>query len=287
MSRRNKYRRCLIWTFWCGLLVTIGFSYYYMKQVIPDRLSIVLQQEETLNFNLPVRFTLESESEEVVIGNPSNIPAEQIRIQPVSLYGKTSGSYQLGVHLFGLIRLKEIQVEVVDTRYLIPCGAPVGIYLKSNGVMVIGTGELTDENGTVVEPAAGILKTGDYIETINGQRLDTKEQLAEAVGNLDGRDAVMTVRRGTEQLEIELSPVVTTDGSSKLGVWVRSDTQGIGTMTYLDMNGKFGALGHGISDADTGAVVEISSGNLYDTQIVGVEPYWETSVPTQTRGFSV
>lgn len=29
-------------------------------------------------------------------------------------------------------------------------------------------------------------------------------------------------------------------------------------MTYLDLNGNFGALGHGISDSDTGEVVEIS-----------------------------
>ena len=47
MSRRSKYRRCLIWAFWSGLLFTIGFSYYYMEQVVPDRLSIVLEQEET------------------------------------------------------------------------------------------------------------------------------------------------------------------------------------------------------------------------------------------------
>ncbi len=289
MSRRSKYRRCLIWTFWCGLLFTIGFSYYYMKQVVPDRLSIVLEQEETLNLALPVRFTLESESEEVVVGGGSNIPEGQIHIQktpedytgnvlerivhnqPIRLYGKAEGSYQLAVDLFGMIRLKEIQVEVVDTQYLIPCGAPVGIYLKSNGVMVIGTGELIDENGTAVEPAAGILQSGDYIETINGRMLDTKEQLAEVIEELDGSDAVMTIRRGEEKMEVSLSPVVTEDGSSKLGVWVRSDTQGIGTMTYLDLNGRFGALGHGISDTDTGEVVEISQGNLYDTQIVGVE----------------
>ena len=72
-------------------------------------------------------------------------------------------------------------------------------------------------------------------------------------------------------MEVSVSPAVTQDGKSKLGVWVRSDTQGIGTMTYIDLNGRFGALGHGISDTDTGEVVEISEGNLYDTQIVGVE----------------
>ena len=52
---------------------------------------------------------------------------------------------------------------------------------------------------------------------------------------------------------------------------VRDDTQGIGTMTYIDMNGNFGALGHGISDSDTGGVVQIEDGALYETSILGIE----------------
>ena len=162
-------------------------------------------------------------------------------------------------------------MEVVNTQYAIPCGAPVGIYLKSNGIMVIGTGEITGLDGLPTEPAAGILKSGDYIETINGQVLETKEQLADAVNHLNGEDAVLTVRRVEEIMSISLQPVTAQDGTQKLGVWVRSDTQGIGTMTYLDLNGKFGALGHGISDSDTGEVVQISDGALYDTEIIGIE----------------
>lgn len=61
------------------------------------------------------------------------------------------------------------------------------------------------------------------------------------------------------------------DGSYKLGAWVRDDTQGIGTLTYIDSNGNFGALGHGISDSDTGQVVEIEEGALYETEILGIE----------------
>ena len=267
--RKTRYRRCLIWTFWISLLFTIGFSYYYMERIVPDRLSIVLDQEETLRFPLP----FQSGSEEVALGNGSDIPSDQITItheQAFQLYGRKEGSYLLGLDFLG-VRLKEIRVDVVDTRYAIPCGAPVGIYLKSDGVMVIGTGELIDQDGLPVEPAAGILKSGDYIESINGTVLETKEELAEAVAKLDGARALLKVRRGGDEMEVSLYPVTTRDGESKLGVWVRSDTQGIGTVTYLDLNGRFGALGHGISDTDTGEMVETSDGSLYDTQIVGVE----------------
>lgn len=51
----------------------------------------------------------------------------------------------------------------------------------------------------------------------------------------------------------------------------QDDTQGIGTITYVDMNGRFGALGHGISDSDTGDLVESSEGALYSTEIMGIE----------------
>ena len=68
-----------------------------------------------------------------------------------------------------------------------------------------------------------------------------------------------------------MNPVQAADGNYKLGAWVRDDTQGIGTMTYVDTNGNFGALGHGISDSDTGDVVEIDEGALYETEIMGIE----------------
>lgn len=274
MTRKQKYHRFLAWTFWSGILFTIGFTYYNMERSIPDRLNVVLEEEEEFNFPIPLKATVLSESEEVVLGNGSNIPAGQVSIvrnQPFTVCGKQEGSYQIGLKLFGWLQLKDIQVNVVDSQAAIPCGAPIGIYLKSDGVMVIGTGQLTDADGMLVEPAAGILQSGDYIEAMNGQPLRDKEQLVEAVDKLDGAEAVLSVRRGDEIMEKRLDPVVTEDGSSKLGIWVRSDTQGIGTMTYLDLNGNFGALGHGISDSDTGEVVRISDGSLYETEIMGIE----------------
>lgn len=82
---------------------------------------------------------------------------------------------------------------------------------------------------------------------------------------------VLDVRRGGDELKIEMNPVATAEGDYKLGLWIRDDTQGIGTMTYVDMNGNFGALGHGISDSDTGMLVDITEGELYETDIMGIE----------------
>ncbi len=58
------------------------------------------------------------------------------------------------------------------------------------------------------------------------------------------------------------------DQEYKLGIWVRDNTQGIGTLTYVEEDGSYGALGHGISDTDTGELLDIAGGELYQAQIV-------------------
>lgn len=270
----RKFHRFVVITFWLSLVFSIGFTYFYMKMVIPDKLNIVAEEEEQFHFSMPFDVTLFSDSEEVVLGNGSNIPSDQIHLsvnQPFSIYSENQGSYRIGLKLFGWLQLKDIQVDVVDTKYLVPCGTPVGIYLKSNGIMVIGTGDVTKKDGMIVEPAFGILQTGDYIEAINGKPLNSKEALVTELNTIGASEAVLSVRRGEENIDVKMNPIEAEDGSYKLGVWVRDDTQGIGTMTYLDLNGQFGALGHGISDSDTGNLVQIEDGALYETEILGIE----------------
>ena len=275
MTGMQKFRRGLIWVFWVSLVFTIGFSWYYVKRMIPDQLSIVADKEERFHFALPIDVTIGSDSQEVVLSNETNIPSNQIRLQldePFSLYSKDQGSYHLNLKLFGTITLKEIQVDVVDTKYAVPCGTPVGIYLKSQGIMVIGTGILTDKNGEQKEPAYGVLRSGDYIEAVNGQALVSKEALITTVNSLGGDAAMLTIRRDGQLMDVQMNAIETAEGDYKLGAWVRDDTQGIGTMTYVDMNGNFGALGHGISDSDTSMLVEIEDGALYETEIMAIEP---------------
>lgn len=273
MTGKQKLRRYLIGVFWSSILFTIGFAWYQIER-IPNQISLVADEENEFQFRFPFDVTLMSDSEEVAIGNQSNIPSQEIRLQvdePFSLYAKSEGTYRLGLKLFGTIQLKEIEVAVTDTHYAIPCGAPAGIYLKSQGVMVIGTGRITLTGGQEMEPAAGILQSGDYIEAINGEPLKDKEALITSLNRIGDSETLLRIRRSGETMELKMNPVQAEDGNYKLGAWVRDDTQGIGTLTYLDTNGQFGALGHGISDSDTGKLVEIQEGALYETEILGIE----------------
>lgn len=274
-KRAGKYfYRILILVFWAGLVFTAGYGWYYAEHQIPEHFSVAEGEETSFSLDLPLYTTLLSESEEVILKGDSGIPQDEIRIRPdqeFSLYARKDGNFRLGLKLFGTIPFKEISVNVEDACYAVPCGMPVGIYLKSRGVMVIGTGKVTDENGSEAEPAYGILQSGDYIEAINGEPLSDKEALITSLNRMGEGEALLRVRRGGRELELSVDTVKTADGSRKLGAWVRDDTQGIGTMTYLKPDGGFGALGHGISDSDTGRVVEIENGALYETEILGIE----------------
>ena len=135
----------------------------------------------------------------------------------------------------------------------------------------LDTGEILSGDGQLQDPAKNILKPGDYIVSLNQQKISCKQDLINDLENIDGSTVTMDVRRDNSTIPVSITPVQDSSGNYKLGVWVRDDTQGIGTLTYVTKDGNFGALGHGISDIDTGNLLSIKGGNLYCAQILGVQ----------------
>lgn len=125
-------------------------------------------------------------------------------------------------------------------------------------------------NGIALEPAANIVQPGDYILEVNGKTVSRKRELIAEIEDCQGENVELVVNRKGEEIPLSLEPVLTQEEKYKLGIWVRDNTQGIGTMTYVDEKGRFGALGHGISDTDTGELLDVSGGELYQAQIVSI-----------------
>ncbi|MCD2492627.1 SpoIVB peptidase [Lacrimispora sp. NSJ-141] len=273
MTRKQKYRQFLIRLIWIMIIFTCLFSYYYIRHMIPEKIRVVVGEEGTFQFSLPWGSTLETENEEVLLGSISNIPEGAVRIntdRAFTVEGTSLGSYDMDIKLFGWLPLRNIQVDVVESRSVIPGGESIGLYLEMDGVMVVGTSELTDKEGSIVEPAYGIVKSGDYILEANGQPVADKEALIAAISSNGEAPCVFKIRRDGEMIEAKVNTVLTSDGSCKAGIWVRDDAQGIGTLTYVDENGYFGALGHAMSDTDTGQQLEASEGDLQKAQIQDV-----------------
>ena len=188
--------------------------------------------------------------------------------------------------LLGLIDIKDVSVQVVDRRVVSLCGTPFGIKMVTDGVMVVGTGSVTNLQSQAVNPAedAGVLE-GDVILSLNGEKISSKKQLTQIVSACSGQPISMVIRRGDELEQLTVSPVKSSlDNDYHLGLWVRDSSAGIGTMTFYDpQNGCFAGLGHAICDVDTGQIMPLSQGEIVEASIIGIDP-GSSGDPGQLQG---
>lgn len=260
-EKQKKYRKFL-WYALVGTLLSLFILIYgTLKDHIPDEI-FVYADEET---------DWETFFQEPLISYDDTVEVSQ------------NGSYQIRCKWLGVLPLKTIKVHTVEKQEVLVSGSPVGIYMETKGVLVIDSGEITDREGIRRTPAEHIIQSGDYICEIDGKVLTGKRQLMQLVRENQGEPMELQVIRHQETIKLEMTPVETEDGSYKLGIWVRDNIQGIGTLTYVEPNGTFGALGHGISDADTGERLEISDGDLYRADILSIRK-GTAGTPGELRG---
>jgi len=153
-----------------------------------------------------------------------------------------------------------VDAGVTAERKVMPLGMPVGIYIKTKGVLVLDTGEVADMEGRRTSPSENILRRGDYILEADGKMIHSIDGLTEILENWKGGDILLNVLRGKDETALRMTPVRTSESEYKIGAWIRQDAQGIGTLTYVDPENHFGALGHGITDVDTSLRIDISGG---------------------------
>jgi len=158
-----------------------------------------------------------------------------------------------------------------NAEYVIPGGMAIGIYMETDGVLVLSTECLECVDGNEYEPAKNLVKSGDYIVGLNGEEIESKSALVQVVNRLESPEVILRLRRDKEYIDVKMQSVEVKNGQYKLGIWVKDSIQGLGTITYLTMNGEFGALGHGIHDSETNELIDISKGSVYSTNIVGIQ----------------
>lgn len=194
----------------------------------------------------------------------------KILIMIVTFTVFTGGSYYLIEKEQDRLR-REVSAAASDQTMVIPGGMPIGIYLETEGVMVLGTDEIKGMDGMHYDPSKHLVKPGDYIVAIDGHEVDTKKELIEEIGRIDREEVVLRVNRNQEYIDIKTRAVRLSANEYKLGIWVRDNAQGLGTVTFLDTNSRFGALGHGIHDVDTNELLDIEGGTVYTTSIKDIQ----------------
>ncbi len=143
-----------------------------------------------------------------------------------------------------------------SARMLVPVGHTVGIKLFARGVMVVKA----PESGTPADDCG--LRTGDIIVKCGGVSVTSSEQFQSLLQENGETATDLQVRREGESMTLSVSPEQNDTGTYCIGAWIRDSMAGIGTMTYYDPEtGSFGALGHGITDSDTGILMPFASGS--------------------------
>lgn len=270
VRRLRIYRACLCAVLLFTAMGLFGYGYYLIDSSIPSVIHVRAGSEEALELGIPAKGEILSVSEQ----GCSNIPEGTVNVdlsRPVTMKTGNVDGLLMQVKLFGILPLKQIGIRVIEDQELIPVGVPIGIYVKTEGVLVVGTGQFQAADGGKVSPAEHILKSGDYVMKLNGTEVTKKDELISRIENSDGGEQILTIRRGEECFDVKIRPVRDQTGKYKIGVWVRDNAQGVGTMTYIDSHGNFGALGHGINDVDTSTLMEMNDGTLYQTEIISIQ----------------
>ena len=180
----------------------------------------------------------------------------------------------LSVALSGVILAGASQVtvvsETVDKDVYIG-GEPFGVKFYNSGVIVIELESFYDGSKYICPAKEGGLQVNDIITEINGEVISTNEDLQNNTLNSNGSTITFTIERNGKEFEKEITPQKNTAGTYVLGAWVRDSCAGIGTITYYDPDENyFAALGHGICDTDTSALLPLGYGEVVSANISGI-----------------
>lgn len=257
MNARVTFFKWLTNITFCGLVL---FSVKTFWEALPDHIYVKVGEAISYDFLVPV--TVERKEDDM----------EAIFVEGrVKTQGNIEPSFYVTCKLFGIVPVKDIAVTLVEGEAVFAGGMPVGIYAKTKGVLVIGMGEVTDWAGVKRTPAKNMLKAGDYIVSVNGTAVEEKEDLIRLVHENGKETSVIGLFRGEKFIEVAMDAVLSEQNRYMLGVWVRDDMAGIGTLTYYRSDQSFGALGHPINDGDTGEMLFMEKGKLYETDIIGIK----------------
>ncbi len=268
LGKGNKFSR--LFFLFCVVLVTIYIS---LVAFTPSQMTVLAGEEYRIEIFSPFQLRLSAETAGIRVEKMENGGSNPLFTMPYTLECTRNGDNKIQLSLFGIVPVKEIEVNAIPARELIVCGNTVGIKLHIRGIPVVGvSGVLTPDGREVVPVKNTGLEPGDFIIEANGREIEKISDLSKIVEESKEQEVKLKYIHENRILTATASPVqCVEDGKYRLGLWVRDSTAGIGTLTYVEEEtGKFGALGHGITDIDTGIMMPVENGELLRSSVYGI-----------------
>lgn len=285
---RKKLKLIIILIF---IIVTIPICiiYFYALFMIPSQITILKGEEYICDLQLPISIKLFPEKQVGLQLNNNDIITTNIKLGANSSFrikSNNSQKIEVKVALLGIIPLKTMVINILPNINLIPCGNTIGVKIYTEGVLVIGTSKISDINGKIFEPykSAGI-NPGDYIIEIDNKKITNVSDIIKIMETTDGSPLPIKILKNGVLIEVQIKPIKSNKHNKfMLGLWVRDSTAGIGTLTFYDPKSQmFGALGHGITDIDTGTLINVNKGEIINSNVISVKKGLK-GIPGELRG---
>ena len=253
----KKFRKILLVAF---LLLILCIIYIYICAIDAIPKSTILFKDESLDIKTIFGLSLENENKSVATSNILQQKDMEI------------GTNTVNVKLFDKFTVKEVGVSIIERTKVIPTGNIAGLKIYTSGVLVVGMSEIKGEDNQKYKPYENSgIQEGDMIIEVENTLVTDTNKLVELVNKSKGKSLDIKYMRNGENMECSISPIKTSGKQYKLGLWVRDSAAGIGTMTYYEpSSNSFAALGHGITDVDTGELLDVANGEFITTKVISI-----------------
>src|SRR5699024_11839866 len=83
----------------------------------------------------------------------------------------------------------------------------------------------------------------------------------------------ITNQKGDKELDAKVTPILNyKEKKYQIGLYMKDASAGIGTITFIDeKTGKYGALGHTISDSITKKPIDIHQGKIVPSKVTNIQ----------------
>lgn len=150
--------------------------------------------------------------------------------------------------------------------YIMASGKNIGIELKSNNLIIVGSYKIDDYN--VLDESD--LRIGDKITKINNIKIDSAYNLQQVINKLNTDKVTVTYKRNNQEYKTDIV-LHKENGEYRTGLYVRDSIRGVATLTYIDLENKtFGALGHEILEKSTKSKFDADSGTIFSSTVTGI-----------------